>query len=634
MNRKCGYLLSVIICLLIAGCGGGGGGTSGPTIAVPGPGPGDQGNYFPSATGNTWEFQGTQTTNGQGAESYHRTVTVAGTKTVNGVLATVINISSTLGTAVAYDEYFYKAGNGIFSYGSSNTQDVVTAQLSPYPQLLFPVTAGTSFPQFSKSGLDSGEDLDGDGINEKVDISATATVADFQNVTLSIGTFPAAARLVQTANYKFTLSLSRQAVSATEVSEIYLASGVGIIKQTQSITIPAASYTLNATEELTGYLVDGQGKGVVGRRTLATGLANAGSDLFSPGAPAVAFDGTNFLVVSRRVAGSTGTVTGTIVTPANKTVSSFDIGTGDNLAGLAFGSSSYLVAFSRDGQIILNRISPAGVLLDGPSGIAIPSQSTSNFAPVVAFDGTNFLVVWQQFTSGYDIQGALVSPSGQILSQFPVFAATGEQVEPAVAFDGTNYMVIWRDTRSGSGPASDTDIVGTRVSPDGTVLDPAGIPITTASGVQGSPQLCFLNGQYLAVWEDYRSGSAAIYGARVGKDGSVIDAGGLAIDTAHTSTYRPTVAPSGDNFLVVWRVGDYVQPAGIYGVRINASGQTVSLASGGAIFPISGPPTEYAARFVNPAIATGSGVSLLAWINNREVSGTQKDLQSVLLYPF
>ncbi|MCM0084099.1 hypothetical protein L4X63_21180 [Geomonas sp. Red32] len=262
------------------------------------------------------------------------------------------------------------------------------------------------------------------------------------------------------------------------------------------------------------------------------------------------------------------------------------------------------------------------------------SQATSNFAPVVAFDGTNFLVVWQQFTDQYDIRGALVSPAGQVLKQFPVIAAPGEQIEPAVAFDGTNYLVAWRDTRSGSGPAADTDITGTRVARDGTVLDPAGIAIATASGVQGSPRISFNDGEYLVVWEDYRSGTAAIYGARIGADGSVLDPGGIPIDTSHSACYSPTVAPLGDYFLVAWRVGDYTQPAGIYGARISGQGQTVSLATGGFIFPISGPPTENAERFVNPVLAAGGGHSLLAWIVNRETMGTQKDLQSVLLYPF
>jgi hypothetical protein len=43
---------------------------------------------------------------------------------------------------------------------------------------------------------------------------------------------------------------------------------------------------------------------------------------------------------------------------------------------------------------------------------------------------------------------------------------------PRVAFDGTNYLVAWEDERSGS-----QDIYGARVTRGGVVLDPAGFLI-------------------------------------------------------------------------------------------------------------------------------------------------------------
>src|SRR6478735_5592103 len=57
-------------------------------------------------------------------------------------------------------------------------------------------------------------------------------------------------------------------------------------------------------------------------------------------------------------------------------------------------------------------------------------------------------------------------------------AALGDQVAGSgVAFDGTNYLVVWTDYREG-GPK----VYGARVSGGGTVLDHDGFAISAAEG--------------------------------------------------------------------------------------------------------------------------------------------------------
>jgi large repetitive protein len=65
--------------------------------------------------------------------------------------------------------------------------------------------------------------------------------------------------------------------------------------------------------------------------------------------------------------------------------------------------------------------------------------------------------------------GVVLDPNG-----IPISTAVHEQQAPQVSFGGTNYFVAWQDSWSG-----EDDVYGARVSPGGTVLDPAGIPIST-----------------------------------------------------------------------------------------------------------------------------------------------------------
>ena len=220
---------------------------------------------------------------------------------------------------------------------------------------------------------------------------------------------------------------------------------------------------------------------------------------------------------------------------------------------VAFDGTNYLVVWQDyrsfdTWDIYGTRVSLGGVVLD-PEGIAISTGVGDQGCPAVALDGTDYLVVWEDNRSGVavDVYCARVSTEGSVLDPSGVIISAGiyGARHPSVAFDGTNYLVAWQNA---------FNIYGARVSTAGVVLDVSGIPICTASFNQNTPAVAFDGTNYLVVWADDRSHRGAhIYGARVGVDGSVLDASGIAISTGVMPQWEPDLAFDGTNYLVVWQ---------------------------------------------------------------------------------
>jgi hypothetical protein len=74
------------------------------------------------------------------------------------------------------------------------------------------------------------------------------------------------------------------------------------------------------------------------------------------------------------------------------------------------------------------------------------------------------------------LSGRRISNNGAIFgSQFQITFMRGEQINPKAAFDGTNFLVVWQDTRYCNDPMSPgclPSVYGQQVSPSGNLVDP------------------------------------------------------------------------------------------------------------------------------------------------------------------
>ncbi len=160
------------------------------------------------------------------------------------------------------------------------------------------------------------------------------------------------------------------------------------------------------------------------------------------------------------------------------------------------------------------------------------------------------------------------------------------QRNPAVAFGKKVYLVAWCD--GSRQPVKDAaDIYVARVeAKTGKALDPQGVLVCKAEGIQGYPAVAFDpstgsgpgGGTFLVVWEDFRNGKDYdVYAARVTEDGKVLDEGGFPIAVRADNQARPAVGFANGNFLVAWMDGRRYPVYGIYAARVSSAGKCLDV---------------------------------------------------------
>jgi hypothetical protein len=285
---------------------------------------------------------------------------------------------------------------------------------------------------------------------------------------------------------------------------------------------------------------------------------------------------------------------------------------------VAWNGSEYLVVWVSNlglrgpSHIYATRVSPSGVALD-LNGIVVNAASDSGF-PSVVWNGSNFVVVWQDWrnsTAASDIYGARVNGAGDVLDPLgiAISTASNDQGVPRAAVIGSTVLVVWEDGRN---DPSNPDIYGARLDNTGAVLDPAGIPISTAAGAQHRPAVAADASHFLVAWTDERNGAYEldIYGARVNTKGTVLDSAGIAISNEVADQSDVSVAANANSFFAAWTdQRNQGTRSDIYGARLSDAG-TVLDSTGIAISTV-------AADHGASATAWNGSNFMVTWLDDR-----------------
>ncbi|MEI9938594.1 MAG: hypothetical protein WDO69_15360 [Pseudomonadota bacterium] len=186
------------------------------------------------------------------------------------------------------------------------------------------------------------------------------------------------------------------------------------------------------------------------------------------------------------------------------------------------------------GDSNLARFSAQGVPLD-PATINPANAAPAESDPLVAAGAGEYLVVWTE--AGATVYAGRVSAAGASLDPTPLSissAPTGGTVW-GVTFNGTDFLVLWQQDRT---------LRVTRVSPLGVVKAPIDV-VTTETYIAGTAFACASN-DCLVVWS---SPGAGVLGTRLTADGTMSDSPPIQVLMPPATTPR-MLAPSGSGYVL------------------------------------------------------------------------------------
>ncbi len=230
----------------------------------------------------------------------------------------------------------------------------------------------------------------------------------------------------------------------------------------------------------------------------------------------------------------------------------------------------------------------------------------------LASNGSEVLLVWndQRHLASGKLYGELQSASGRPSPSSTNLAIRvglfTDAENPAAAHNGTRYLVVWDE----DGPNGTKEIFGAFIASDRTVG--AAFQITNLTGDQLDPGVTAnpSTGQFLVTWVDRRASPNRLYAKRLDASGADVDAaGGFLVSTLAVPS-SPRASFDGTYYVLAWQ-DLRANPAQVYASRILPSNGAVQDGTGDVL-----DPTAFSQSA--PGLASGAGVSLVAWAESRD----------------
>jgi hypothetical protein len=279
------------------------------------------------------------------------------------------------------------------------------------------------------------------------------------------------------------------------------------------------------------------------------------------------------------------------------------IGEGALHAGVGRGAASYLVAWVTNAipsALLAKRLAFDGTPIDHDPLVLAKDVgalfSYGDIVPAVAFDGTNFLVVWPDITGnlfamrvGQD--GRAVDAAPLALTNFSVGSKFA--VSPRVVWNGSQYVVVWMNQFISTSlispqPAMPVQVLMVRVAPSGQVLDADPINLWQKAGFGTSLGLATNGNDIEVVW-----GVDCVYDLTLLHDGTPA---GPVRTLACGRVATPDVAWDGSEYVAVW-----ADDVDVNGLRLGVDDAPFVVSAGATEPAIAASPTGATIAYVRLA---------------------------------